>query len=99
MKRNDGLCHLDKNGYYTESVHQDYPSLSQIRNATSKNKVNIIFAVPKEVYGLYERLSSHLDGAETGSLGEGSYSIVDLVKVNYKVIKLTCVKKKLIIFN
>ena len=27
---NDGKCHLDKDGYYTESKNQDYPSVSQI---------------------------------------------------------------------
>ena len=27
---NDGKCHLDEDGYYTESKNQDYPSVSQI---------------------------------------------------------------------
>lgn len=27
VKPNDGLCHLDRTGVYTESISQDYPSI------------------------------------------------------------------------
>lgn len=35
VKPNDGYCHLDKNGKYTESESQDYPSVSQINSKVS----------------------------------------------------------------
>lgn len=33
VKPNDGACHLDKNGMYTYSSLQDYPSISQVTSA------------------------------------------------------------------
>jgi hypothetical protein len=30
LEPNDGICHLDESGYYTESKYQDYPSVSHI---------------------------------------------------------------------
>ncbi|KAI1278806.1 Integrin beta-PS [Halotydeus destructor] len=49
VKPNDGQCHLDKNGYYSETLKQDYPSLEQINRAITQQDVNIIFAVPEKL--------------------------------------------------
>jgi hypothetical protein len=35
IKPNDGYCHLDGQGKYTESESQDYPSISQINAKAS----------------------------------------------------------------
>ena len=81
-------CHLDENGYYTESLYQDYPSLEQINKAIVSNQINIIFSVPDNALRVYEILSDNLQGSITGRLAENSSNIVDLIRENYKV----CVK-------
>ncbi|XP_023220338.1 integrin beta-PS-like [Centruroides sculpturatus] len=86
VKPNDGRCHLDKNGYYTESVHQDYPSLSQINHKIMEHKVNIIFAVTANQVPVYSRLSEQLEGSSTGKLENDSSNVVTLVKEQYNKI-------------
>lgn len=81
-----GLCHLDENGYYSESVHQDYPSLSQINRLVTDSKINIIFAVPEDSVDIYKKLSEHIPGSITGKLESDSSNIVDIIKDNYKKI-------------
>ncbi len=39
---NDGDCHLDPAGYYSESLNQDYPSVSQLSNKIKDKKVTKI---------------------------------------------------------
>ncbi|PRD21894.1 UNVERIFIED_CONTAM: mys [Trichonephila clavipes] len=85
VKPNDGLCHLDTDGYYTESIHQDYPSLSQINHKIQENKVNIIFAVTANQVPVYERLSSLLEGSSAGKLDNDSANVVDLIQSQYDV--------------
>ena len=45
---NDGKCHLDRDGYYTEFKDQDYPSVSQINfiaQQVSKIRLKVILHV------------------------------------------------------
>lgn len=86
VKPNDGYCHLDDDGYYTESVHQDYPSLSQINHKIQENKVNIIFAVTANQVPVYERLTTLLEGSSAGKLENDSSNVVDLVRNQYDKI-------------
>ncbi|XP_042911123.2 integrin beta-PS [Parasteatoda tepidariorum] len=86
VKPNDGHCHLDDDGYYTESIHQDYPSLSQINHKIQEHKVNIIFAVTANQVPVYERLSSLLEGSSAGKLANDSSNVVDLVRNQYDKI-------------
>lgn len=83
---NDGICHLDDNGYYTESTVQDYPSLSQLRHKISEMKVNIIFAVTAGQVSVYRELSKNLEGAYTGQLENDSSNVVQLVRDQYEQI-------------
>lgn len=85
VKKNDGQCHLSNDGYYTESLHQDYPSLEQINKAIVNNQINIIFSVPENSLKVYELLAENLQGSITGRLAENSSNIVDLIRENYKV--------------
>ena len=85
VKANDGQCHLDKNGFYTETLNQDYPSLEQINKAIVSNQINIIFSVPDSAVRVYESLSENLEGTVTGMLAENSSNIVDLIRENYEV--------------
>jgi protocadherin alpha len=57
---NDGLCHLDEDGYYTKSTEQDYPSIAQIHKTIKDNKVNMIFAVTKNNKNLYEQVDFYI---------------------------------------
>lgn len=56
IEPNDGQCHLDKDGYYTETVKQDYPSVSLLHKIIKDRKANVIFAVTKEHQDLYSQV-------------------------------------------
>ncbi|KAI5745133.1 hypothetical protein M8J76_008482 [Diaphorina citri] len=86
VKPNDGLCHMDRNGMYTHSTVQDYPSISQINMKVKQNSINLIFAVTAEQIGVYERLKTHIEGSSSGTLTNDSSNVVDLVKDQYNKI-------------
>ncbi|XP_074599207.1 integrin beta pat-3-like [Brevipalpus obovatus] len=83
---NDGECHMDLNGEYTESTKQDYPSISQINQKAMDHYVNLIFAVTANQVQIYEKLSGLVKGSSTGMLANDSANIVELVKAEYQKI-------------
>lgn len=83
---NDGKCHLDGNGLYTESTEQDYPTLSQIDQKAQEHHVNIIFAVTENQVPSYERLASLIEGSSAGKLDNDSSNIVQLIEQQYQAI-------------
>ncbi|KAK2159930.1 hypothetical protein LSH36_143g03036 [Paralvinella palmiformis] len=83
---NDGHCHLDSNHEDSESLFQDYPSVSQLAYRISEEKVNVIFAITKEQLPKFNRLSNMIEGAMVGELANDSSNIVQLIKDNYKKI-------------
>ncbi|XP_041366244.1 integrin beta-PS-like [Gigantopelta aegis] len=86
VKPNDGHCHMNNRGIYTESSNQDYPSVSQIAAMISQKKVNVIFAVTKDQKVVYEKLSKYIEGSIAGELADDSANIVALIRNNYKKI-------------
>jgi integrin beta 1 len=86
---NDGECHLDKEGYYSESLYQDYPSVSQLSHKIAEMKVNVIFAVTKSQLDVYRKLAAFIEGSTVGELANDSSNVVDLVKQNYRQISST----------
>ena len=86
MTPNDGLCHLNRTGYYTYSTVQDYPSIGHINHIAKQNSVSIIWAVTKDKFGLYEGLSELVAGSRAGKLSKDSSNIVELVKQQYEKI-------------
>ncbi|XP_049517771.1 integrin beta pat-3-like [Dermacentor silvarum] len=93
IKRNDEQCHLDDEGFYSESTDQDYPSLSQIVRVVQQNKINLIFAVPEKASAVYDALSSFIDGSSVGTLAGDSSNIVQLVRDQYYKIRSEVVLK------
>jgi len=85
VKPNDGLCHL-RNGMYTESSYQDYPSVSQINYMVKQNSINLIFAVTDKQIHIYKKLKENIEGASCGQLSNDSSNVVDLVKEQYQQI-------------
>lgn len=81
---NDGECHL-RDGIYTHSTIQDYPSVSQINLKVKQNAINVIFAVTNKQIGVYKKLSEHIEGSSSAVLSEDSSNVVDLVKDEYRV--------------
>lgn len=75
---NDMLCHLDSTGSYTNYANSDYPSVSQIKDITKKNRINLVFAITKSQEPLYNRLSQEI-GASSGILAKDSSNIVALL--------------------
>jgi protocadherin alpha len=83
---NDGHCHLSSSGVYTESLNQDYPSISQLAHKIAETKVNVIFAVTQDQLSIYSELSKLIEGSTVGELAEDSSNIVELVRDNYDKI-------------
>jgi len=54
VRPNDGKCHLDRSGLYTESITQNYPSISQINHKVQEHRVNVIFAVTANQFDIYK---------------------------------------------
>ncbi|CAM1294686.1 ITGB1 (predicted) [Pycnogonum litorale] len=86
VQPNDGKCHMDGKGYYTESTSQDYPTLGQISTTIAENKVIIIFAVPNKHIGVYERMSKVIGGSTVAKMAEDSSNIVQLIRDQYNKI-------------
>lgn len=84
IEPNDCLCHLDKRGFYTYSLLQDYPSLSQINAMARKHNVNVIFAVSNEVNATYHVISKCISGSSVGTMGNKSQNIVELISGEYE---------------
>lgn len=76
---------MDREGSYTHSTTQDYPSVSQINQKVKENSVNLIFAVTKEQFHIYDQLGKHVEGAGCGVLSNDSSNIVELVQEQYNV--------------
>jgi protocadherin alpha len=89
VKPNDGECHLDESGTYTESTTQDYPSISQVNQKVQENHVNVIFAVTANQFDIYKHLTPLVEGSSAGMLMNDSSNIVELVKAEYEKITST----------
>lgn len=85
VRPNDGTCHM-ANNIYTESSNQDYPSVSQIAAKLKEHSVSIIFAVTKDQFAVYEKLSRYIESSTTGQLANDSSNIVRLIEENYDKI-------------
>ena len=85
VEPNDGQCHLDRHGYYTETLNQDYPSIALLHQLIKTNKANIIFAVTKPNKELYTQLSEALPdvSSSVGVLADDSRNIVELIASEY----------------
>ncbi|XP_029033971.1 integrin beta-PS-like [Osmia bicornis bicornis] len=84
IEPNDCLCHLDKDGFYTYSLLQDYPSVAQINKVVREHNMNIFFAVPSKMNVTYQLLSKRIKGSSIGMLEHNSQNVVALVSGEYK---------------
>ncbi|XP_038076303.1 integrin beta-1-B-like [Patiria miniata] len=83
---NDGSCHLNLNGDYTQSTILDYPSIGQLNAKMQENSIIPIFAVTYTEFGIYSNLTQYIEAATAGILAVDSSNVVDLVKENYNKI-------------
>ncbi|XP_019939014.2 integrin beta-4 isoform X1 [Paralichthys olivaceus] len=86
LPRNDELCHLDKNGKYTEDINQDYPSIPTLVRVLGKHNIIPIFAVTNHSYTYYKKLQEYFPIAEVGLLQEDSSNILELMKIAFENI-------------
>lgn len=93
VKPNDGHCHLSRDGYYSQSSYQDYPSIEQINLSVKQNSINVIFAVTKSTISIYKQLAENIEGASVGELEGDSSNIVTLIKDQYEQISSTVAMK------
>ncbi|XP_012946074.1 integrin beta-6 [Aplysia californica] len=85
---NDGRCHLDAHGEYTEELVQDYPSVGQLADIALKNEVHIIFAVTDDQTDAYRLLSERIPESIVELLeqpdGPSNRNIRDIVERKYR---------------
>ena len=86
VEPNDGLCHLDNNGYYTYSTVQDYPSIGHINHLAKQKSFSIIWAVTEKQINLYSTLTKLVQGSSAGKISYDSSNIVDLIRRQYQAI-------------
>ncbi|XP_026321374.1 integrin beta-nu-like [Hyposmocoma kahamanoa] len=85
--KNDEKCHLDEDGYYSDSVIYDYPTIAQIHRLLGKYKVNVIFAITQEQKSHYDSLHELLgDFTYVAKLESDSSNILKVVKTGYEDI-------------
>ncbi|XP_001357510.4 integrin beta-nu [Drosophila pseudoobscura] len=91
VERNDRQCHLNRAGEYTGSLEYDYPSLEEIYRELLRRKINVIFAVTKEVVSTYRELSALMkEISYVDILSADSSNILELIKKSYEsLIKRT----------
>ncbi|XP_013393648.1 integrin beta-PS isoform X1 [Lingula anatina] len=86
VRPNDLNCHMDADNYYTESLNQDYPSISQVREVLQNKDVVLIFAVTQNQFNVYKELSDFFPNSLTGELKNDSSNVVQLIKEVYQNI-------------
>lgn len=86
VEPNDGKCHIDDSGEYTETVKQDYPSISQLSQKVAEKRVHVVFAVPQRQVDIYHTLATFIEGSTVGVLTDTSGNVVDLIRSNYERI-------------
>ncbi|XP_054859446.1 integrin beta-7 [Eublepharis macularius] len=86
---NDGRCHLDKNGLYTESHLYDYPSVGHLAEVLSESNIQPIFAVTGTRLLMYEELSKLIPKSAVGELKEDSSNVVQLILDAYNSLSST----------
>ncbi|XP_029312804.1 LOW QUALITY PROTEIN: integrin beta-4 [Cottoperca gobio] len=87
LKRNDELCHLDKDDKYTEDVNQDYPSIPTLVRLLGDHNIIPIFAVTNHSFTYYKKLQQYFPIAEVGLLQEDSANIVQIMKTAFANIR------------
>ncbi|XP_060109086.1 integrin beta-7 [Heteronotia binoei] len=86
---NDGHCHLDENGLYTESHLYDYPSVGHLAEVLSKSNIQTIFAVTGPRLLMYEDLSKLIPKSAVGELKKDSSNVVQLITDAYNSLSST----------
>ncbi|XP_015190709.1 PREDICTED: integrin beta-PS-like [Polistes dominula] len=88
VEPNDCQCHLDKQGYYSHSLLQDYPTIAQIVKQSQEHNINIIFALPtkknSDSYRLYQNLSEIIRGSSIDTMEGNGQNIVALISRQYE---------------
>ncbi|RXG52960.1 Integrin beta-7, partial [Armadillidium vulgare] len=88
---NDMECHLDDEGNYLFSSLQDYPSISQVENASKDKRMHVIFAVKENVLPLYREVSTLIAQSEASELKEDSSNIIEIITSIYEDISSTLI--------
>nr|XP_040583896.1 LOW QUALITY PROTEIN: integrin beta-PS-like [Lepeophtheirus salmonis] len=89
LEPNDGQCHLNSLGYFTEEKVMDYPSISQIDAIARSGSYIVIFAVTSQYYDVYHHLSKQIKGSTVASLEKDATNIVEIVKELYEKVTTT----------
>ncbi|XP_071391791.1 integrin beta-2 [Centroberyx affinis] len=79
---NDEQCHIEDH-LYAKSNDMDYPSVGQLATQLEKNNIQPIFAVTKNVEGVYRQLKKMIPKSEVGVLSSDSTNVVALIESAY----------------
>ncbi|XP_067138618.1 integrin beta-PS-like [Centruroides vittatus] len=89
LRPNSGRCSLNREGEYSECTDRDYPSVAQIVRVARERRVNVIFAVTRQVVDAYRSLASRMEGSTVALLSHDSSNIVQLIQEQYNAITST----------
>ncbi|KAI1891178.1 hypothetical protein AGOR_G00162260 [Albula goreensis] len=80
---NDGKCHLNHDGFYSDASKYDYPSVGRLSSALSANNIQLIFAVTENSFSSYQALSKLIPQSVVGVLKNDSSNVVQLISEAY----------------
>ncbi|XP_041038426.1 integrin beta-7-like, partial [Carcharodon carcharias] len=80
---NDGHCHLDPSGLYSESQRYDYPSVGHLAQTLAKQNIQPIFAVTENTLHTYQELSKLIPKSVVAELKEDSSNVLQLITEAY----------------
>ncbi|XP_065840310.1 integrin beta-1-like [Oscarella lobularis] len=86
---NDGLCHLNASGLYTEALIQDYPSIGHLNEKLKAYDILPVFAIAGSFRKNYENLAGQIDALRVAALDANSQNVVQLIGNIYDEIVST----------
>ncbi|XP_059500264.1 integrin beta-7-like, partial [Stegostoma tigrinum] len=86
---NDGTCHLDSTGLYSESERYDYPSVGHLAQILSQKNIQPIFAVTSNILPTYQALSQLIPKSVVGELKADSSNVLQLITEAYNNLSST----------
>ncbi|XP_033096130.1 integrin beta-1-like [Anneissia japonica] len=87
-KPNDGMCHVNKEGFYESSLDVDFPSLGQLHEMMLQRNIIPVFAIARQTSEKhYQNLvKDFFQGAKVARLTDNSEELIRLVVGSYEEI-------------
>lgn len=84
-------CLLDDNGEYTSDTIYDYPSVQQLADALSRQRIIPIVAATASQRPVYERMRETVRNIFVGTLSANSDNLLTLLREQYQLLSTTVI--------